>query len=721
MHTYLIGTIRYHLLSKWNFLLVSSLLIAIWVSFPKDIGVFPLDDTYIHLTHIRNLAETGTLSFNPGELSTGTSSPLWVVVLTPFYWLGLDPYWTVLTVSLLLFVLTSYLTIVTTRSIAMRLGFTSREVLFASSLAGVLLVLNGNMYWLALSGMETLLFLSLGLSGVIGYQRWGFGYRTGIVCGLLYLTHPSGVALPVTLVFLEIANKRQLTWLRGAISMAVIISPYLLFSAYVNGDVLPTTGKGKALTYVSSGFDVDRMWWFIQRFVAYQKFLPQHIPLFVATVFSATIVVWGLLVSKMRCPSASHARSSLGQSVRRGLERPNLAIGSLVRSSNDLRKLLLNDHLLLITLLTWGLFHFALFLFNFRILFHHTRYLAIEYIIVIVVGSLGMAFLIRTKVRFLLGLLLVGTTLGLAGGNIPYWSHVYANNTHHINQVYVNMGVWINENTPSHARIAAFDIGVLRYIGDRYTIDLGGLINDDAHPCLKKRECGGYIHQEKADYVLYSRNPDVDIFPAIYLAEYQGAMLMKQKPLIHFDTFQYEAPTLTHSQRMDLYEIIDWYPHTLEGRIQAFSYDDRAFQPIEELVDERFEFIGYAIDQRVVEKILWHPLGVNFSYLFKARLPLVRPYWIHLAFFDTGRDTISHYMKHMPTHNLLKPHEWPVDELVLEHHWVLIPDSLPVQGFRIQVTISTDSELDWYNLQRYKWFDLGGFEIKKNTIDPITS
>ena len=45
-------------------LLVIILGIAVWIAFPKSYGVFPLDDAYIHLVYISNLAETGTLSFN---------------------------------------------------------------------------------------------------------------------------------------------------------------------------------------------------------------------------------------------------------------------------------------------------------------------------------------------------------------------------------------------------------------------------------------------------------------------------------------------------------------------------------------------------------------------------------------------------------------------------------------------------------------------------------
>ena len=114
------------LLFRWGLVLVFGLLLGVWLAFPKQPGVFPLDDSYIHLSYVRSLAESGTLSFNPGELSTGSSSPLWVVVLTPFYWVGLDIYWTVLAIALILFVLLTYLVITTVRAIAVKLGFTRR-------------------------------------------------------------------------------------------------------------------------------------------------------------------------------------------------------------------------------------------------------------------------------------------------------------------------------------------------------------------------------------------------------------------------------------------------------------------------------------------------------------------------------------------------------------------------------------------------------------------
>src|SRR6188508_1482835 len=42
---------------------------------------FPLDDSWIHLQFARNLAAGRGLSYNPGELVTGSTAPLWTALL----------------------------------------------------------------------------------------------------------------------------------------------------------------------------------------------------------------------------------------------------------------------------------------------------------------------------------------------------------------------------------------------------------------------------------------------------------------------------------------------------------------------------------------------------------------------------------------------------------------------------------------------------------------
>src|SRR5215208_19476 len=58
---------------------------------------FPLDDSWIHLTYARNLAEHGQWAFRLGERSAGSTAPLWTVLLSIGFLIGLAPYvWTYL-------------------------------------------------------------------------------------------------------------------------------------------------------------------------------------------------------------------------------------------------------------------------------------------------------------------------------------------------------------------------------------------------------------------------------------------------------------------------------------------------------------------------------------------------------------------------------------------------------------------------------------------------
>ena len=67
------------------------LLVSAWIF---RIG-FPLDDTWIHLTYARNLAEHGQWAFRLGERSAGSTAPLWTFLLGMGFLFKLAPYiWT---------------------------------------------------------------------------------------------------------------------------------------------------------------------------------------------------------------------------------------------------------------------------------------------------------------------------------------------------------------------------------------------------------------------------------------------------------------------------------------------------------------------------------------------------------------------------------------------------------------------------------------------------
>jgi hypothetical protein len=124
---------------------------------------WPLDDSWIHLQFARNLAAGRGLSYNPGELVTGSTAPLWTALLALLASLpGSALAWAQLAGGLL------YLAgIDATWRLARELGLGSG----LAALAGGLTLGTGWLVWSALSGMEIPLFVLLATWGMILHLR----------------------------------------------------------------------------------------------------------------------------------------------------------------------------------------------------------------------------------------------------------------------------------------------------------------------------------------------------------------------------------------------------------------------------------------------------------------------------------------------------------------------------------------------------------------------
>src|SRR5262245_15791475 len=111
---------------------------------------FPLDDTWIHLTYARNLAEHGEWAFRLGERSAGSTAPLWTVLLSIGYLLNLAPLvWTFFLGWVVLTVLG-----ISAEAVSRRLVSTYTAPI---PWVGIFFVLAWHLTWSAVSGMETLL------------------------------------------------------------------------------------------------------------------------------------------------------------------------------------------------------------------------------------------------------------------------------------------------------------------------------------------------------------------------------------------------------------------------------------------------------------------------------------------------------------------------------------------------------------------------------------
>ncbi len=171
----------------WFFLLPA---LAIGLSTPFSIQIH--GDALIHYVFAENMARGYFFHFNPGEPSSGSTAPLWSLILGGLY--------TILGHGLLdlgakalgitLFAASVFLV----RLLALELGGDERDAILASLIWAVHPYAG---FWAA-SGMETSLAVVLFLSGFLLFNKEKHGLA-GLVLGIAYLVRPESVLLALIL------------------------------------------------------------------------------------------------------------------------------------------------------------------------------------------------------------------------------------------------------------------------------------------------------------------------------------------------------------------------------------------------------------------------------------------------------------------------------------------------------------------------------------------
>lgn len=238
---------------------------------------FPLDDSWIHLQFARNLAAGEGLAYNPGELVTGSTAPLWTALLALLFWLPGD----VVAWTKLAGVALHLIGVDATWRLARELGL-GRGL---AALAAGLTLATGPLAWSAVSGMEIPLFIALSLWGMILHLRERAAQGSTrpplsfAVLALAALARPEGLLLlalagldrllvfrrvavvagvadgssgepaePARPAGLALARPPLRPLLIGAALAAGVLAGPILVYAWAGGSVLPTTFAVKAGT-----------------------------------------------------------------------------------------------------------------------------------------------------------------------------------------------------------------------------------------------------------------------------------------------------------------------------------------------------------------------------------------------------------------------------------------------------------------------------------------
>lgn len=441
---------------------------------------FPLDDSWIHLQFARNVAAGHGVSFNPGVWSSGSTSPLWTLLLAITGMLPASP---VVAAK----VLGTTLTLVT----ALAAGGIVRHLTasrFAALTASLTVALSPRMTWASVSGMEVSLYCALAAMTVLTYLRASARNR-----GLLWAVFAAltGTARPETFIMFPILfvhwlwtaySQRDAVRLRNsvapALAFAAVFATWVGFNLAVGGAPLPMTfyakneGKGLLIALLEGNVSTVTRKLFVD-----------------SNEFANILLKW--------CQEQSMFLSFL---VLVGL----LVVAGALRTSGTRP----TDGIVIIAILLISPAFKGVFAPLPKMLVHDGRYVLHLLLLFFLTAAIGAGYLWEhTRKRWVVAVFVGLALIRLASQDVKF-ATTYAAQVRNINDLQLATAGWLQANTTDDARIATNDIGAIAYFGKRFVLDIEGLVTPDAIPFKRRNDPAGYLAHARPDLVI--------IFPRWY-------------------------------------------------------------------------------------------------------------------------------------------------------------------------------------------------------------
>jgi hypothetical protein len=441
---------------------------------------FPLDDSYIHQTVARNLAQYGIPGFIPGQRSSGATSLIWTCIQAARYKLlaSVDPVaYNFLFSWIMLCLIGPFLFL-----LARRDGLSQRTCwLLAASPA-----LCGNFIWLGMIGMEHLLFVALSLAGIYFWfdpspDHLRSALCAGCAAGLLAITRPEAMVFGPLLFFSSLLRiKRSRSDIAAALGIwAVFFAALLSTNLYTSNALMPATLKGRSWLYFHTS-DGPHSLHSAERFLGAWI---QRLPRMFSTRFVGQI---------------SSLDQVHGMFVLLGFALAAIAlVGAFY---------LLSQHPLRISfLLFWGAIHCLIYLFTFPAGGHGGRYQPLTLLLffpLLLLGILAMLQRIFPGQPRMLNLAMIVTILLAGASSLTTWRTVTVDGIAHINDTHGRVVLWLKEHASPDANVAAFDIGRISYGWERGITDLGGLADPSYLPYLTNSRVAQYLQLKHIQYLV---------------------------------------------------------------------------------------------------------------------------------------------------------------------------------------------------------------------------
>ncbi|MCA9907036.1 MAG: hypothetical protein KC519_00180, partial [Anaerolineae bacterium] len=417
-------------------------------------GGFPLDDSWIHQTYARNLAEYGEWAFTPGTPSTASTSPLYTVILAIGYRLGIPfAIWTH-GLGIICLIVTGLIG----ARMAQRLLPDHRNIGIYTGLA---LVAEWHLLWAAAAGMETMVFSMFTLVLIwLGWreldasnkQTRAYALRGaifGVAAGLATLARPEGVLLVGMIGLTLLIMRPGMTWanlivwgVAAVAAFGIVLAPYLSFNLQLTGGLLPNTAASKRADLV---------------LLFNAPYLSRVVDMIVPLTAS------GMLL---------------------------LLPGALVFAADRVRNLRSDRKALFHLLpLAWSAALILLYAAYLPAYFQHGRYVIPAVPAFVVIGVVGTVMLINQArrgrwARVLSRALALATVVVYVVMTLGLGLSAYQKDVSIIDHEMVTAAHWIAANLPADELLAIHDIGAVGYFAPRPVVDLAGLVSPELLPLI---------------------------------------------------------------------------------------------------------------------------------------------------------------------------------------------------------------------------------------------
>jgi hypothetical protein len=440
--------------------LATALVVIVYVFINHSLG-FPLDDAWIHQDFARTLAQQGVFAYAPDRSGAGSTSPLWVLFLTPAQALPDGaPLWIVIAWADALGTLALFgLAWTTSGLVDLWLADAGERLRNLGALvAGLVVLAEWHLTWAALSGMETIFFVFLSVLLLLGVGRAWRPVWLGLLAALLTTTRPEGVVLAL-LVGVALALRVTPGRWRAVLGYLGVyvpgLVPLLVLNEVVAGSLLPSTFYAKGVYYALGSSELTRL-------------------------ASYAVGVVGFLVT-----SPLVALSLPGAVYMLWLARRDWWQGTQWLA------------------FLWACALIGVYALHLPVVYQNGRYLMPVLPLLLALGVTGSLRFVSGGGYRLLPMTLLVLGLAMALLSVVRGASIYTSNVRYINDYQVETALWLRAHTAPDALVATHDIGAIGYFSGRQVIDLGGLTLPALVPLLNDQPAlVAYLQRERVDYVV---------------------------------------------------------------------------------------------------------------------------------------------------------------------------------------------------------------------------